>query len=295
MSTPTTNIPLVRFHARDLVNDSIEVFRLDSIYKRKGQMDHDPSKPHRVQFHCLIYIEQGRGSHFIDFEDFPYQAGSFISVGRHQIQSFDFVNQPKGDIILFTKQWLDSVQSNIRVPFLFPSFSSFFSSPVINTIGPLRQSCESLLLEMKKIKGDQAFDDMVLQLLFTTLLIKLYREKPTQYVNQLGEIRARKFTRFLSMVEEHFVTTKSATAYAEMMGITYKSLNQICKLATNKTPKQLIDAHTILEAKRRLAIDDTAISRLAYELGFEEPSNFIKYFKSKALITPHQFKKIQKG
>jgi len=76
-----------------------------------------------------------------------------------------------------------------------------------------------------------------------------------------------------------------------MLNITYKSLNEICKLATNNTAKQLIDLETVLEAKRKLAVEDILIQTLAYELGFEEVTNFVKYFKRHTGLTPSQFKK----
>ena len=77
--------------------------------------------------------------------------------------------------------------------------------------------------------------------------------------------------------------------------MTYKSLNKICKLAVNQTAKQLIDAHTILEAKRKLVIEGIQVQELAYELGFEEVTNFVKYFKKHTLVTPSQFKENFKG
>lgn len=74
------------------------------------------------------------------------------------------------------------------------------------------------------------------------------------------------------------------------MGVTYKTLNKLCKQVAHQTPKQLIDAYTILEAKRRLAIQNIQVTQLAYELGFEETTNFIRYFKKHTSMTPHLFK-----
>ena len=71
--------------------------------------------------------------------------------------------------------------------------------------------------------------------------------------------------------------------------MSYKALNQLCKKTAGKTPKQIIDEHTILEAKRRLAIENTQVTQLAYELGFDEVGNFTKYFRKHTLLTPSQF------
>ncbi len=75
-----------------------------------------------------------------------------------------------------------------------------------------------------------------------------------------------------------------------MLHISYKSLNQLCKQASGQTVKQLIDAHTILEIKRRLIIGRDKIQEIAYELGFDDVTYFVKFFKRHTQLTPSQFK-----
>ena len=57
------------------------------------------------------------------------------------------------------------------------------------------------------------------------------------------------------------------------------------------TAKQFIDAFVILEAKRLLINSEIKSTELAYSLGFEEPTNFVKYFKKHTGFTPNTFKK----
>ncbi|MCL1139418.1 helix-turn-helix domain-containing protein [Shewanella pneumatophori] len=55
-----------------------------------------------------------------------------------------------------------------------------------------------------------------------------------------------------------------------MLHVSYKSLNLLCKQACGQTAKQLIDAHAILEIKRRLIIGSAKIQEIAYDLGFDD-------------------------
>jgi AraC family transcriptional regulator, transcriptional activator of pobA len=57
-----------------------------------------------------------------------------------------------------------------------------------------------------------------------------------------------------------------------------------------KTPKEIIDDRILLEAKRILAHTTESIKEISYYLGFEEPTNFIKYFKKHASVTPTEFR-----
>jgi|TARA_B110000902_G_scaffold265723_1_gene350866 AraC family transcriptional activator of pobA len=51
----------------------------------------------------------------------------------------------------------------------------------------------------------------------------------------------------------------------------------------------------VLEAKRQLVVENIQVNQLAYALGFDEVTNFIKYFKKHTLLTPTQFKKSVEG
>ena len=72
---------------------------------------------------------------------------------------------------------------------------------------------------------------------------------------------------------------------------TYKHLNIVCKEVINKTAKQYIDEFVILEAKRNLVNSTIKSTELAYLMGFEESTNFVKYFKKHTGFTPNHFKK----
>lgn len=71
-------LPQLEFSPRTSTNAGIEIVALESIYARMPYADHSPFQLHRLKFHSLVYIHEGKGSHFIDFHRYPFQAGSFI-------------------------------------------------------------------------------------------------------------------------------------------------------------------------------------------------------------------------
>lgn len=283
-------IPKVEFRFPSTANPGLEVLDLETLYKRMSQCKHDPSQPHRIKFHSLIYITQGEGAHFIDFNEHPYQAGSFIFVNKNQVHAYDLANRPQGEVIFVTEEFINTIHANIRLPFFTPTHLVSSYLPVLTLNQSLKESSEALLHEISKEQNSSNCDNLLVQLVFSALLLKLTRERVCDHSGHLSETRVQKFTQFILLIEDHFTVTRDASAYAEMMHITYKSLNQICKLACKQTAKQLIDAHTILEAKRKLIVDSYQVHQLAYQLGFDEVTNFVKYFKRHTLLTPSQFK-----
>ena len=288
-------IPLLNFRPQESLSLELEITDLSTLYERASKLKHDPSKPHRVKFYHLIYITDGSGSHFIDFNNYSYKSGSFVFISKDQIHAFDFNNRPQGKAIFFTQNFLDSTNVNIRMPFFTSNLMSL-NSPILTIDNRLKHSFETILGEIDHELSCSNSNSLIAQFLFSALLLKLGRERPAScYDNQLTEHQAVKFLQVINLIENNFSTNREASAYAKMMHMTYKSLNKICKLACNLTPKQLIDSHTILEAKRRLVIEKVQINQLAFDLGFDEVSNFIKYFKKHTLLTPAQFKSNHSG
>lgn len=281
-------IPQVHFNSERSELTGIEIFQLEQLYNRKAS--HDPSSPHRIEFNCLLYITQGSAEHFIDFNQHSVKAGSFIFIQKHQVQAFDFEKSPQGLIILFTDDFFLELQTQIRLPSIMPNNLTSLYNPVINVKNQLKISCEALLNELFVEQSNIKTDGLLVQLLFTTLFIKVMKELPKPESKNLSEVRSKKFHAFIQLIENKAITSREASDYASLLNMTYKSLNEICKLASNRTAKQLIDLETILEAKRKLAVENIQVQALAYELGFDEVTNFVKYFKRHTTLTPSEFK-----
>lgn len=283
-------IPKVKFNPEKTNIKGIEIFTLDRLYQRQPNLKHDPSAPHRVEFNCLLYITEGIAHHFIDFNQHKIKAGSFAFIQKHQVQAFDFTHKPQGFIILFTDDYFSKLQTEIRLPSIIPNNLTSLYNPIIKTNKSLKVSCESLLKEIMTEQNNSESNGLIINLLFSALFIKVMKKISQPQSKALSESRNNKFRHFILLVEDRSITTREARDYAQRLNMTYKSLNEICKLASNKTAKQLIDLETILEAKRKLAVENIQVQALAYALGFDEVTNFVKYFKKHTSLTPSQFK-----
>jgi AraC family transcriptional regulator, transcriptional activator of pobA len=283
-------IPDIQFKSKIPELSGIEIFELEQLYQRQSTLSHDPSAPHRVEFNCLLYITSGIAEHFIDFNHYSVTTNNFIFIQKHQVQAFDFANRPQGLVILFTDEFFADIQTKIRLPAIKPNNLTSLYNPVVSVKNQLKSSCESLLNEIIIEQKSKASDGLLMQLIFSALFIKVMKEIPQSQSKNLSESRSHKFNDFIRLIEDRSITSREANDYANLLNMTYKSLNQICKLASNKTAKQLIDLETILEAKRKLAVENIQVQALAYELGFDEVTNFVKYFKRHTALTPSQFK-----
>ncbi|GIU23396.1 AraC family transcriptional regulator [Shewanella schlegeliana] len=283
------SVPSVDFRAPNIHKAGVEILDLELFYTKLSKCNFCPSKPHRINYFCFIYITEGHGGHFVDFKYHPFKPGSFIFVNKHQVHAFDLKSRPKGKMINITEDFLNTILANIRIPFFTPTHLVSSQQPLLTLSSLLVDTCDNLLLEINKAQESKLEMQLLVQLLFSSLLVALAAERETD-AQHLSETQAFRFQQFLLLIESHAAHTRDASEYAEMLHISYKSLNQMCKQASGQTAKQLIDAHAILEIKRRLIISSAKIQEIAYELGFDDVTYFVKFFKRHTQLTPSQFK-----
>jgi AraC-like DNA-binding protein len=77
---------------------------------------------------------------------------------------------------------------------------------------------------------------------------------------------------------------------AEELIISPNYLSDLLKVLTGQSTQQHIHNKLIEIAKGKLSTTDLSISEIAYDLGFEYPQSFTKFFKSKTNLSPMQFR-----
>ncbi len=287
MNSNPPQIPNVQFRY-DTTKSELDIVKLADIQKRAKQLNPSPDTPHRLSFNMLILIDRGKGRHLIDFDRVNFSAGSILFLQKGQVQAFDFSNQPDGIAILYTESFLDALTANVRIPFQLNASLSKDFRPLLSLSSTLKRSTRRLIEELSREIKRSDPDRSIMMSLFGALLMMLARERDNPIQN-LRLAEAQKYSAFLKSIEQNFHRSRDAVFYAETLNMAYKTLNLLCKKATGKTAKYHIDQYVILEAKRRLVIDRYDIASLAYQLGFDEPTNFTKFFKRHTEMTPKQF------
>ncbi|HTL07936.1 MAG TPA: helix-turn-helix domain-containing protein [Chitinophagaceae bacterium] len=96
---------------------------------------------------------------------------------------------------------------------------------------------------------------------------------------------------FQALVNKFFHQKKALYEYAQALHVDEKYLQQVIKKETGKTPTAFIKDRILLEAKCLLLHTDLDVSSIAFELNFDEPSNFMRFFKGREKLTPSAYRK----
>lgn len=85
--------------------------------------------------------------------------------------------------------------------------------------------------------------------------------------------------KFSLLLETHFKQEHEVKFYAAALNKSPKTLSNVFSLLKQSAPSILIRNRIILEAKRYLHYTDKTAKEIAYELGFESPAHFSRFFK----------------
>ncbi len=234
--------------------------------------------PHSHDFYEILFFENSSGTHYIDFEAQPVCPDRIYMLLPGQIHYLNDTSL-SAKALLFDKNFLDiaALQLQLFVPFQEVKFvdSTSESRPVFGKLLELIQmEQQSETINFNLIKH-------YLQALLLAL-DKYY--KPT--VNK--KLNDRLFSVF-ELIKTYCTTQREPDFYAAKLQCSPKYLGSLLKSATGKTLKQHLDQQLLLEIKKQL-LQDHPISSIAYNLQFEDPSYFGRFFKKHTGLTPIQFR-----
>lgn len=119
-----------------------------------------------------------------------------------------------------------------------------------------------------------------------------------QFINR-ATVTGKTVTKFNTALQDYFKNggfqeqgLPSVKKLAEQLFLSPRYLSDLLKQETGKTAMELIHISLIGEAKNLLQHPDRGVSEIAYDLGFDSPSYFIRLFKKQTGMTPLAFKKV---
>ncbi len=131
----------------------------------------------------------------------------------------------------------------------------------------------------------------MLRVMLKRLIIKLTRlikkQSPAGTLNTAELDTVRQFN---LLVENHYKTHHQVQDYGVLMHKSPKTLSNLFSKYSEKTPLQIISDRLFLEARRLLVYTDKPAGEIGYELGFEEPAHFSRFFKKMAGVSPSEFR-----
>lgn len=247
--------------------------------------------PERADFHVFIYVTSGTLRHWIDLEATHGKAGSVVTVRPGQVQQWELKGRWRGWLVLFRPEFvrtrpdrrelslaamLDALPSHIAL-------SRSAQQAVRDVISRMASDAQRTTArsELNALLRSQ-LEELILRLRLAH--IGVHSEALRE-----SEIDGR-FRRFRTAVEKHHAQIHDVATYARLLGCAEKTLSRASHHGSGLPAKAFISNRVTLEAKRLLAHTDLPVANVAVMLGFDEPTNFGKFFRRMAGCTPGVFR-----
>jgi len=91
---------------------------------------------------------------------------------------------------------------------------------------------------------------------------------------------------YIELIQQYYKTQHSTSFYAKMLHIHPNSLNAASKRYLRQSAKELISTKLLNEAKYLIQLTNFSVKEIAFELGFQSPSNFFRFFKRYSGYSP---------
>lgn len=250
---------------------------------------------HRTRFYHVFIFEDCAPTHLVDFSPIDVAPYSLLFISAEMVHQFDPLRLYKGDVIIFTEEFFCLRESDCRYLRRTPVFHGAGGSPLLRLDKTRLQPFQALAQAIRK-ECQENVDNIQHEFLKNILhnfLLLAERETQKLFRNEGGVVPApdQELTMtFREMLEMRFRALKNVNAYCKALGVTEKKLAGATSRALGKSPKECIDARVVLEAKRLLCHDCQSIKSIAFDLGFEEATNFAKFFRKHTGSTPLDFR-----
>ena len=249
-----------------------------------------PDVEHRHGYWTVFIFLEGGGRHVIDFKEVAINAGSIHIVLPGQIHALHGGKDFLAHGLIFTEEFFLMRTETTELLMRLFRFMDAGEAAAFDITKEEKEFFASLLQLMKhEYKGNDSNKGKVLLDLLSAFISKCSGALqlpllPAHAVDSLAYIQLR------NAIEKNFKKKHSVAEFAELLHLSARQLNQLCRDHTGVSTLEFIHARLVIEAKRLLKFGNKPIKQIAYDLNFTDAAHFANFFKQKTSYTPLEFR-----
>ncbi|WP_306316769.1 MULTISPECIES: AraC family transcriptional regulator [unclassified Streptomyces] len=263
----------------------VEVEELAGLHDRSLRHGNDPYAPLRPAFHQLVGARERPLRVAVDFVEYELRPGSWLWIRPGQVQRFGpGLASADGVIVLFKAGFLPP--AIVSAAHMDPPYEQHPLTPRGADAESVRRALEHLAYEYGAMASLPLGTHVeVLRALLSVLVMRLAAVR-----DPAPSPPRSTYHRFHAAVERDHAVTRRVEDYAAALGYSPRTLTRATLAATGRTAKQYVDDRVLLEAKRLLWHSGLPAKEVADRLGFDDPSDFTKFFRLRTGVTPGAFR-----
>ncbi len=256
----------------------------------------DPQLPfplHNHNFHEIVYVYEGTGTHITKNRTHQLVAGDVLSVRPEQVHGYKKINGLRLLNIMvyphFFKDMLTTISTTVAYQSLFAQNLSSNKEDIMHfNLSKIQMFEAQALIEFMNQEIDQKNLGYQAQATsyFTQLLILLMRAYEEKKIHTLSSEAL-----IINYVEKNFKNHITIKELSEKSGLSESSLLRAFKKVTGEPPLVYQNKLRMLAAADDLAHSRKSVTQIALDVGFNDSNYFTRAFKKIHNMTPLEFKK----
>ncbi|MCF0179696.1 MAG: helix-turn-helix domain-containing protein [Bacteroidales bacterium] len=272
--------------------NGLEITRLPDFFSLKPELE--TRRIHVHPFYEIIWFKKGEGLHTVDFTQYPVTDNTVFFIAPGQVHSFDSHRNVEGYVMKICSNILNEDSYRDGVLLKYNLFNAHDGMPFKQINEQYAHSIEGIFdsIEKEVEDIDAIGHKEYLQALVKMLLIQIERCQVEQNNPVFSTTRTahRMFLAFRREIEHNYHKLHTVKEYASLLHISTRTLTNYVAECSSFSPLEMINNRIILEAKRMLRYSDMMIKEIAFRLGFEDPSYFVKFFKRLVKCSPAEYR-----
>ncbi|MFN4003965.1 MAG: helix-turn-helix domain-containing protein [Hylemonella sp.] len=274
-----------------------ELLHIEAVASR-SRLYHWEIGPHRHQgLYQVLWLQGGAADVALDEMVRRVQAPAAIVVPPGVVHGFRFAPDTDGLVLTLSARFL--VEGEFQS--VGAAFRALFAAPGVLPLDAGSETAQRLHALLRELAAEfaqpGAGDTPVPGWLARAVIWRLAQAR-ARLEQAASGARAHRhqalFTRFLLLVEQHFLEHWPLERYASQLGLSTQRLNRLTRAESGRSALELVHERLTREACRRLLYIAAPAASLAAELGFEDPAYFSRFFKRRTGLSPQRWRAAQR-
>ncbi|MCC3214849.1 helix-turn-helix domain-containing protein [Chryseobacterium sp. X308] len=264
-------------HHNQLENSAVKLMPLSIFHEKQAEI-------HRDDHYMFILQQKGDFVIEIDFKRIELKGSSLCFAGPGQIHQYIHQKDNEGWFLFVEAELIpESYREILDLHQWLHQSSAVMENDIIFDLPPLFEKAENdpalPIASIKRALAESAVGIMISKI--SSVDTEGFKHHAQRY----------SITRqFKKLITDHFRNTKQVQQYADFLNITPLYLNEAVKDVTGYPASFWIQQKVLWEARRLLFYTSMDVKQVAFELGYDDPVYFSRFFKKRTGMTALQFR-----
>lgn len=271
-------------------HEHFHINRVEDYFKMVNFPLKSDLQPRRMSVYNFFFLTHGTSSRSKGLDSYNFGENTFFFVPAHQITTHKFARKDvQGYYCHFSLELLLHGAKPYDLFQEFP-FLAFHGYPLVQINDTCRKYVIALLERLlEEYKADK---NCRLDILRTYMLALFTELKPFIETSQEVSMKAAYIIteQYKKALSKYIYEKHKITDYAALLAISPNHLNKCVKSTLGKSAHDLLNEMLLLEAKVLLKQTNLNVTEIAYKIGKNEVSDFVRFFKKQTGIKPSEYR-----